>query len=216
VMVPRNEIFALPAQMGLQEAMHQLLHEAYSRVPIYDGTLDTITGILLHKDLLRRVAEQPSDAPISHLAKPPLFVPETKAMDELLHELRRRRTHMAIVVDEYGTTAGIVTIEDLLEELVGDIADEHDIDERELIQPHPQGGWIVQARITIAQLEEELSIQFPHQTAYDTLAGYLVHRIGSIPRKGFHLQLEQFDLEILASTARSIDVVRIVPRPTEE
>jgi len=222
VMVPRAHIFALPANLSLREATQELVREEYSRVPIFDGSLDTITGILMAKDVLRRLTELGDTAqnePVGLLAKRPLFVPETQAMGELLNDLRRKRTHMAIVVDEYGSTAGIVTIEDLLEELVGEIADEYDVEEQQLIQPSPQGGWLVNARISIADLEDRLSIQIPqnedHAGAYDTLGGYIVHRVGSIPPQGLHIQHERFDLEILRSTERSVELVRIIPRHHE-
>jgi putative hemolysin len=218
VMISRSHIFALPAEMSLRQATQELLREEYSRVPVFEGSLDKVTGILMHKDLLQRAVSQPEfgDEPIGKWTKKPLFVPETKAMGELLNELRRKRTHMAIVVDEYGSTAGLVTIEDLLEELVGDIADEYDIDEQEMLQPHPRGGWLVHARIPLAQLEDQLSIHIPQTGGFDTLGGYIVHQVGSIPPKGLRIQGEQFDLEILSCTDRSVELVRILPRPTEE
>jgi CBS domain containing-hemolysin-like protein len=218
VMMPRSQIFALPATMPLKEATPELLREGYSRIPLYETSIDHITGILMAKDVLAyTTTERPRwDQAIGPLAKRPYYVPETKPIGQLLQELRRRHTHMAIVVDEYGYTAGIVTIEDLLEELVGEIADEYDTDEQPLIQPHPKGGWVVNARISITDLEDRLGIVVPQEPEYDTLAGYIVHRVGSIPRKGLTIHHELFDLQIVSSTDRSVELVRVIPRTGKE
>lgn len=219
VMVPRIDVFSLPADTTLQEASQHFLKERYSRIPIYRENVDHIVGVLLYKDVLStyaRAAHQPEPAallnrPIENLVKPVLYTPETKKIAHLLQEFRHKQIHLAIIVDEYGGTEGIVTIEDILEELVGEIADEYDIDEELLYSSLPTGGWIVDARMTIIDIEEELGVRIPQSGEYDTIGGYVFHRAGSIPAQGWRLHHDDFDLEVLSSDERSIGKIRITP-----
>ncbi|HSW87456.1 MAG TPA: hemolysin family protein [Rhabdochlamydiaceae bacterium] len=225
VMVPRIDIFSLPADMTLKEAAKSILSERYSRIPVYRENVDDIIGVLLYKDVLNiyaRSAEQKEQAdqlnlPIENFLKPVLYAPETKKISHLLQEFRSKQIHLAIVVDEYGGTEGIVTIEDILEELVGEIADEYDISEEVMYSVLPSGGWIVDAKMSIIDIEEELGIKIPHSPEYDTIGGYIFHRAGSIPSKGWKIHHDEFDLEILSSNERSIGKIKIIPniRPHE-
>src|SRR3990167_6464180 len=146
-MVPRVDIYALDADTTIQEATPLFAAEGYSRIPIYRESLDQIVGVVLYKDLLRYYADPKADlkAPLETIAKPVLYSPENKKITQLLQEFRNKQIHMAIIVDEYGGTEGIVTIEDILEELVGEIEDEHDTHEEKIYAPLSSGGWIVDA-----------------------------------------------------------------------
>jgi CBS domain containing-hemolysin-like protein len=220
VMVPRIDVFSLPADTTIREAAQSFLAEGYSRIPVYRENVDNIVGVLLYKDVLNiyartEVSEQLND-PIESLVKPVLYTPETKKISHLLQEFRNKQIHLAIVVDEYGGTEGIVTIEDILEELVGEIADEYDALEELLYTPLPTGGWMIDARMNIIDLEEELGIVIPSSPEYDTIGGYIFHRAGAIPSKGWRIHLDEYDLEVLSSNERSIDKIRITPHPSSE
>lgn len=215
VMVPRIDVFSLPADTTVQEAGQSFLSEGYSRIPVYKENVDNIIGVLLYKDILNVYAKSTHTSelqtPIGNLVKPVFYTPETKKISHLLQEFRSKQIHLAIVVDEYGGTEGIVTIEDILEELVGEIADEYDVNETLLYTPLPSGGWIVDARMNIIDLEEELGISIPPSPEYDTIGGYIFHRAGAIPSKGWKIHLDEHDLEVLSSNERSIEKIRITP-----
>lgn len=146
------------------------------------------------------------------IAKPVLYAPENKKITQLLQEFRNKQIHMAIIVDEYGGTEGIVTIEDILEELVGEIEDEYDIDDEHDFWELPGGGWVVDAKMTILDIEEELGIKIPPNPEYETIGGYVYHCAGTIPAKGWRLSHDEFDLEVLSSTERSLKKIKLQPR----
>lgn len=217
IMVPRPDVFSIPESSSLQEAAETFLKEGYSRIPVYQDTVDHIIGVLLYKDVLGAYASKQESLPtIKPLIKAVLYTPETKKISDLLQEFRAKQIHLAIVVDEWGGTAGIVTIEDILEELVGEIGDEYDPAQESLYSILPAGGWIVDARMGILDIEKELGIQLPQSPEYDTLGGYIFHRAGSIPSKGWRLHHDDFDLEILSSDDRSIEKIRITPHLEKE
>lgn len=223
VMVPRVDIFSLPCETTLKEAAHHFLEEGYSRIPVYQESVDNITGVLMFKDILRLYKEgveskkDPAffNTSIASITKGVFYTPETKKVSHLLQEFRTKQMHMAIVVDEYGGTEGVVTIEDLLEEIVGEIADEYDFDEDVLYTVAPGGGWIVDARMSILDAEDAFNIHIPQEGEYDTIGGFIFHRVGSIPEKGLKIHHENFTLEILSSSERSIDKIKITARPKE-
>jgi len=218
VMVPRVDIFSLPADTSIKEAAALIASEGYSRTPLYRNTVDEITGVVMYKDILskfRESEEKGNDpailkAPIETIQKGVLYTPETKKISNLLQEFRKKQVHLAIVVDEYGGTEGIVTIEDILEEIVGDIADEYD-EEESLFIHQPDGNWIIDARMSIFDAEDLLSIKIPQEGDYDTIGGYVFHCTGTIPSPGFIIHGEDFDLEILDSNERVVEKVRIKP-----
>lgn len=216
VMVPRIDVVCLSEETTVQEASDAFLKERYSRIPVYQDSIDHIAGVLLYKDVLTAYASGDRQAPIETLIKPVLYTPETKKISQLLQEFRSKQIHLAIVVDEYGGTEGIITIEDILEELVGEIADEDDTDQEVLFSVLPTGGWIVDARMGILDIEKEIGIIIPPSPEYDTLGGYIYHRAGAIPARGWRLHHDDFDLEILSSDERSIEKVRIMPHLSEE
>lgn len=217
VMVPRIDMFCLSAETTIRETAKSFLTEGYSRIPVYQESVDNIIGVLYYKDVLNLYAKsidekQPLlEKSIQKLVKPVVYTPETKKISHLLQEFRNKQIHMAIVVDEYGGTEGIVTIEDILEELVGEIADEYDREEEALYTMLPTGGWIVDAKMNIIDIEEELGIRIPQNPEYDTIGGYIFHKAGTIPSKGWKLHQDEFDIEILSSDERSIHTIRISP-----
>lgn len=224
VMVPRVNIFSLPAETSIKEAAKLLAAEGYSRVPIYHNTIDNIMGVLMYKDILKKFRDYEErgndesilDAPIETLQKSVLYTPETKKLSNLLQEFRKKKVHLAIVVDEYGGTEGIVSIEDILEEIVGDIADEYDESEEALYTKQPDGSWLIDARMSISDVEELLEITIPQEGEYDTIGGYVFHCAGTIPSRGYTIHQEVFDLEVLQSNERVVESVLIRLKPREK
>lgn len=214
IMVPRVNLYALDADITIREATPLFAKESYSRIPIYKESLDDITGVVLYKDLLKCYANPKTnlDTPLQSIAKPVLYSPENKKIPHLLQEFRTQQIHMAIIVDEYGGTEGIVTIEDILEELVGEIEDEFDINEDRQFWEIPGGGWVVDAKMTLLDIEDQLGVKIPPNPEYETIGGYIFHTVGTIPTKGWHLSHDEFDLEILSSDERSIKKIKITPR----
>lgn len=224
VMVPRVDIFSLPDDTTIEEAATFIYKEGYSRTPVYKDTLDNIIGVLMYKDVLAKYMEHASkgdktilQTPISTLVKSVLYTPETKKISHLLQEFRKQQVHLAIIVDEYGGTEGIITIEDILEEIVGDIADEYD-EEEALFIPLPEGGWLIDARMSILDIEEQLGIEIPQDGDYDTIGGYVFHETGMIPTKGYIIRKPNFELEVVRSNDRRVEKLRIKPisLPTKE
>lgn len=214
VMVPRVDLFCLPAETSIEEAAILSIEKGYSRIPVYSNNIDNIIGVLMYKDILSLHVNSRKntslDKPVESILKPVLYTPETKKISNLLQEFRNKQMHLAIVVDEYGGTEGIVTIEDILEEIVGEIADEYDKEEK-LFTLLPHGGWIIDARMSILDIEEKLGLKIPQDGEYDTIGGYVFHRAGSIPSKGLLIQHNDFELEILSSDDRSIKKIRVIP-----
>lgn len=218
VMVPRVNVFSLPSETSIKDAAALLAPEGYSRTPIYRTTIDDITGVLMYKDILTKFREYKEsgndirilEAPIESIQKNVLYTPETKNISNLLQEFRKKQVHLAIVVDEYGGTEGIVTIEDILEEIVGEIADEYD-NEALPFTELPDGSWLVDAHMNILDAEETIGITIPQEGEYDTVGGYVFHCAGAIPTKGFIIHLDEFELEVLDSNERVVEKVRIKP-----
>lgn len=216
VMVPRVDVFCLSAETPIEKAAKLLQDEGYSRVPVYRNTIDQIVGVLMYKDVLSKYMEYKEkncdpkilEAPIESIVKKVIYTPETKKISNLLQEFKKKQVHLAIVVDEYGGTEGVVTIEDILEEIVGEIEDEYDEEEDQFVV-EKSGCWIVDARMSILDLEEELGIEIPQEGEYDTIGGYIFHRAGSIPSKGFTIKLDKFQVEVLKSNDRRVEKVRI-------
>ncbi len=216
VMVPRIGLFSLSSDTPLEEAAQRFLTEGYSRIPVYRDSVDNIIGVLHYKDVLKVYVDQKQALQkVEKLVKPVLYTPETKKISQLLQEFRNKQIHLAIVVDEWGGTEGVVTIEDVLEELVGEIADEYDIGQELLYTATPEGGWVVDSKMSIIDILEELEIEIPQGPEYDTIGGYIFHRAGTIPSKGWRIHHDDFDLEVLSSSERAIEKIRITPHETD-
>ncbi|MDB2614411.1 hemolysin family protein, partial [Chlamydiales bacterium] len=216
IMVPRVDTFCLPATTSIKDAATLLQKEGYSRTPVYRNTVDEILGVLMWRDILTKYLEYETlgrdisilEAPVETILRPVIYTPETKKVSHLLYEFRKKQMHLAIVVDEYGGTEGIVTIEDILEEIVGEIEDEYD-EETPSYTLTGNEGWIVDARMSIYDIKEHLNIDIPSEGDYDTLGGYVFYCAGSIPSEGFTIQHDDFTLRVLSSTDRYIKKVKI-------
>jgi CBS domain containing-hemolysin-like protein len=216
IMIPRVDIFAIEDTTTLKEALTLISKENYSRVPIFHESIDNITKVLMYKDLLeifsKKDFEKALNEPIEKYAKPILYAPENKKISRLFQEFRSKKIHLAIIVNEYGSTEGVVTIEDILEELVGEIKDEYDVLEDKQFWQLPSGSLIVDAKMSIIDIEDQLKISIPHSTEYETIGGYIFHVAGTIPSKGWILKNDEFTIEILISNERCIEKIKITPR----
>ncbi|MFP3867512.1 MAG: hemolysin family protein [Desulfobacteraceae bacterium] len=209
VMVPLIEVAAIPETFLVSQALAELQRTHFSRLPVYRQRIDNIIGVLHSFDLL---GEEPSSRAIKPLVRGVEYVPEIKRVDYLLGEMQRMGLHLAVVVDEYGGAVGIVTIEDLLEEIVGEIADEFD-QEMPPFQKLWEGIYLVNARMEIQALNEALGLELPLGN-YETLGGFLIHQLGDIPRSGDRLQFQNLTFIIRSATVRAIKEVEIHVRPT--
>jgi putative hemolysin len=210
VMVPRMEVVAIEMGTSLAEALDVINAAGHSRIPVYHDDLDQVAGFLYAKDLLRCFQKNQYDVPISSLLRPAYFVPVSKKVNAVLREMQKRHVHVAIVVDEYGGTAGLVTIEDIIEEIVGEIQDEYDAEEGALVQPIGQGAYLLNARYDLYSLSKLLDADFPDDDA-DTLAGLIYSVLGSVPELGEVVEVGGWRFTVLSLDGRRIDQVRAEP-----
>jgi CBS domain containing-hemolysin-like protein len=217
VMTPRPEIFAVPGAMTLELFLNELREHNYSRVPVYAGTLDNVTGIAFAHDLLQISDEEARTRTVSGIQREAVFVPETKRGYELLREMQREKQHMRIVIDEYGGVAGLVTIEDLLEQIVGNIRDEHEEDAEPLREP--EGVWVVPGSFPVDQLADLFGepIELGDEYEATTLGGLASEIEGRIPLAGEVVLLEPVGMrmEVVASTGRRVERLRVFPPVSE-
>jgi CBS domain containing-hemolysin-like protein len=217
VLVPRTEMFGLDVTTPVEEAADAVIEKGHSRIPVYQDDLDHIIGILHAKDLLLHMRHGNNDllSIENIIRKPPLFSPETQKIRELLAKMRKRRTHLSIVVDEFGGTSGIVTLEDIIEELVGEIRDEFDYEEA-AVRQIDSTTWIVDAKLSIGDLKDATGIELKESKDYESLGGFVVAEYGNIPRSGTIISLPGLKLRILASDARHVEHVEVIAIPEEE
>ena len=210
VMVPRIDIAAIDQEASFDDAVTLVLTEGHSRTPLYKESVDHIVGILYAKDLLRIIAAGGPRPRLRDIMRPALFVPESQAVDDLLNELQRRRVHMAIVLDEYGGTAGLVTIEDLLEEIVGEIQDEFDEEEPMKVIVR-DGEAILDGRADIDEMGELIdpALELEDDEEYDTVGGFVYHRIGRVPVVGDTVAVDPFTITVIKVTGRRVGKVRV-------
>jgi len=210
VMVPRIDIAAIDQEASFDDAVTLVLTEGHSRTPLYKESVDHIVGILYAKDLLRIIAAGGPRPRLRDIMRPALFVPESQAVDDLLNELQRRRVHMAIVLDEYGGTAGLVTIEDLLEEIVGEIQDEFDEEEPMKVIVR-EGEAILDGRADIDEMGELIdpALELEDDEEYDTVGGFVYHRIGRVPVVGDTVAVDPFEITVIKVIGRRVGKVRV-------
>jgi CBS domain containing-hemolysin-like protein len=213
VMVPRPDMVAIDGDRSVTEALETALAAGFSRIPVHDGQIDDVVGIAYTKDLMRDERAGKGEGPVRASARPAVFVPESKEVSSLLRQMQEEKFHMAIVVDEYGGTAGLVTLEDLLEELVGDIVDEFDVEEPS-VEAHTDGSVVVSARYTVDDADELLGADLPHGT-WDTVGGLMLDLVGRVPAQGDSVEVDGFRLTALEVRGRRIEKVRIEPIPSK-
>lgn len=201
-MVPRTEIIAVSSNATIHELAEIFKKYGHTKVPVYSGTLDDIIGIVFLKDLFSRPAS------LGEMIRPVMFVPETRRCSDLLSEFRAKNTTIAIVFDEYGGTAGLITTEDLVEELFGDIEDEHD-EQEIMIRQIEEKVYRVNARIEIEKLNEALDLQLPEEEEYETLAGFLLTHLGHVPRRDETFDFNQIKITVTKATRRKIQWVKL-------
>ena len=208
ILVPRTEMVAVEITTPVSEVLETIIEAGHSRIPVYEGDVDHIAGILYAKDLLKLWGKLPEEISIRSICRKAYFIPETKTTADLLKEFKMRRVHMAVAVDEYGGTSGIVTIEDILEEIVGEIQDEHDPVEQSGISRLDDGSYIFDARSHIEDVEEELNVQIP-RGEYDTLGGFLSHLLGHVPVQGEQGQYGTILFTVEEADARKVTTIRV-------
>ena len=215
IMVPRSQMDTIDIGKPIETWMPDVLSTSHSRFPAVDGERDKVVGILLAKDLLRYYAEESFD--VRDMLRPAIFIPESKRLNVLLRDFRANRNHMAIVVDEYGGVAGLITIEDVLEQIVGDIEDEYDFDEAEdnvlALKDSATGPrWRVKGLTEISQFNDEIGSRFSDEDA-DTIGGLVANHVGRVPRKGDEFDIDGLHFEVLRADARQTHVLLVSTLP---
>ncbi|HNS35023.1 MAG TPA: hemolysin family protein, partial [Mesotoga sp.] len=215
IMTPRVEIVALEEEKPLIDLMELVQSEGYSRYPIYRENIDRIVGVCYAKDLLNFILDRKDNdvlhsISVEEIMRAPYFVPETKKVDDLLREFREKKNHLAVVIDEYGGTAGIITMEDVIEELTGEILDEYDEESEEImIERLGEGEFIVDGMTPINDIERELEHHFP-DTEFETIGGYLLEVLERFPEVGEKIIVNGFTFEILAAGKNKVEKIRLI------
>ncbi|MBP8885375.1 MAG: HlyC/CorC family transporter [Pseudomonas sp.] len=211
IMVPRSQMISIKASQTPREFLPAIIDAAHSRYPVVGESLDDVIGILLVKDLLPLIlqGEQPNFN-IKDLLRPATFVPESKRLNVLLREFRANHNHMAVVIDEYGGVAGLVTIEDVLEQIVGDIEDEHDVEEDGYIKPLPSGDFLIKALTPIDSFNETFDSEFSDDE-YDTVGGLVMSAFGHLPKRNEVTEIGEFRFRVLNADSRRIHLLRLTP-----
>ncbi len=218
IMVPRTDTVYAAADTGISEIIQVIIQSGHSRIPIYQDNIDNIIGTLHAKDLLPFWGTD--DITIREIMREPYFIPETKKISEVLKDLRDKKSHIAIVIDEYGGTAGILTLEDIIEEIIGEIMDEYDA-EQKLIVEHEDGSISVSARLEIEKLGDFLNVELP-EGDFESVGGFIISLIGKVPEVNEKVVYDGLEIQIEAATSRKIDRARIrkigqeVPEETSE
>jgi CBS domain containing-hemolysin-like protein len=207
VMIPRTEMIAIKSDVTIEEVIELIIRHGHTRMPVYTDSVDNIVGILNVKDLLKFWSKSMSESEILSTLRKPYYIPETKKTHLLLHELKQKKHHMAIIIDEYGGTSGLVTLEDLIEEIVGEIHDEHDAKEDDIIEL-PEGYTLIDGRVDIKVVEDYYEAKFP-EGRYETLSGLILNVIKKIPVTGEMIQIDNFEMIIDSADERSIRKVRV-------
>ena len=212
IMVPRAQMAVVERDAVLETILPVVIESAHSRFPVIGDNRDEVVGILLAKDLLAYCGqEQATDFNVRDILRPAVFIPESKRLNVLLKEFRASRNHMAIVVDEYGGVAGLVTIEDVLEQIVGEIVDEHDIEEDAYIKKHNDNVCAVKALTPIEEFNHYFLSNFSDDE-FDTIGGLVMHRFGRLPRRGEVISIDRFRFKILNADSRRIHLLQVTER----
>ncbi len=216
IMTPRTDIVAVDINDDLKKILGTITQAGHSRIPVYEENIDKIIGLIYAKDLLSQIDKNAEDFNLSDKIRKPYFVPETKPLDDLLHEFQNQKLHIAIVLDEYGGTAGIVTIEDVLEELVGEITDEYEKAAPVAVKKINETTFDADARTRIDDLNSDYDLTLPEDEDYDTLGGFVFSHLGYIPKAGEEFDYENIKFTITAAESRKIKRVKIQKLPTQQ
>jgi CBS domain containing-hemolysin-like protein len=215
-MTPRTDIIAININDDLQAILETIISAGHSRIPVYEENIDTIVGLIYAKDLLSEIGKSPGGFNIHEKMRKPYFIPETKLLKDLLHEFQNKKLHIAVLLDEYGGTTGIVTIEDILEELVGEIVDEYEEIPPESIKRIDDNTFEVDARIYIDDLNNEFELELPEDEDYDTVGGFVFSHLGYIPKAGETFEYGNVSFTIAAAETRRIKRIKIQKQNSDE
>ncbi len=216
IMTPRTEVVGIDTKSSLSEAVEIVMNKGHSRYPVYEGTIDKVVGLLYAKDLLSEVNHPDGISDIRHRLREPFFVPESKTVRDLLHDFQNQKIHVAVVLDEYGGTAGLVTIEDVLEELVGEIVDEYEPPQSQPIKKINENTIEVDARFEVDQLNDEFDLKIPDSADYETIGGFAFSKLGYIPKAGETFEHENLHFTIIDAGNRKINRLQVVITPHQE
>lgn len=214
IMLPKKQMICIPDNATLDEVIHLVTNSGHSRFPVLGNNPDEVIGTLHAKDLLRFQGPNPLDFNLTDVIRHATVVPESKRLDVLLSDFRINRNHMAIVVDEYGTVSGFVTLEDVIEQIIGDIADEFDIDEEAHIKAHGDAHYMIKADTPIHEFNQTLNAHLSHET-YDTMGGIIMTHFGHLPGSGEKITIEGFQFIIINADARHIKLIECIDKRME-
>lgn len=210
IMIPRAQMIVIDSDESVQEALPKIIDAGHSRFPVIGEGMDDVIGILLAKDLLPLVESDSAPPALRQLMRPVIAVPESKRLNVLLREFRQNRNHMAIVIDEYGGIAGLITIEDVLEEIVGEIEDETDVAEKKPIRPMSDGTFFVEALTAIDDFNAFFDTEFSDDE-FDTIGGVVVNAFGQLPSRNQSIQLNNFEFSVIRADERRLSSLRVRP-----
>jgi len=208
IMIPRAQMIVIDSDESVQEALPKIIDAGHSRFPVIGDGIDDVIGILLAKDLLPLVERDSAPPTLRQLMRPVIAVPESKRLNVLLREFRQNRNHMAIVIDEYGGIAGLITIEDVLEEIVGEIEDETDVAEKKPIRPMSDGTFFVEALTAIDDFNAFFDTEFSDDE-FDTIGGVVVNAFGQLPSRNQSIQLNHFEFSVIRADERRLSSLRV-------
>ena len=208
IMVPRIDMVCVSKESSIEEIVDLAVEKGHSRIPVFEESIDDIIGLIYVKDLLQLLQKGKENLTLEDLIKPIYFIPESKQINKLLKEMQNRREHMAVILDEYGGTSGLITIEDLLEEIVGDIQDEFDL-ETKMIEKINENEMLVDARIDIDKVNEKLENSLHEEENFETISGFILHNLGYLPNKGEKIELNNLIITVEEVSEHRIEKVRI-------
>ncbi len=211
VMVPRTEMEAVSAKCCLTEAIEAALEAGHSRLPVYEKNVDSIIGVFYLRDAMKywKIRDEDKLPELSKIIRKPFFVPETKKVNELLKEFKAAKIQLAVIIDEYGGTAGLATLEDLVEEIVGEIHDEFDADEEEQYEQIDENTFIIDAGVLVDDVNDDLGIHLPEEEDFDTIGGYVMYKLGHMPKEGETISSREFVIKIIKVTDRRVEKIEL-------
>ncbi len=209
-MTPRTDMIMISVELPWEEIIELMVQSPHTRIPVFRNTRDDVIGVLHAKDLLTMLAKNGDPPPLEEILREPIFVPETKRLDDLLEEFRETRNHLALVLDEYGGVSGLVTLEDILEEIVGEIVDEYDADVEEEIHAIDDRTVAVLARVHLDELNDRLGLELPDSGDFDTIGGFVFSQLGRVPEAGEEVTAGEIRIKVVEATSRRIERLKLV------